>query len=1060
MESLVPAIYKDEYLLWKVSCDKVEAVVHGAKQAVDEKRGIVSLELHQKNVGIASMSYNNYWTSFCQNMVEAQVPIETFLKAHVDVKTTLSLVEEAVAEAMDNFQSSVSNVPSAPGLHFKLPHIKIPEFHGETEQWEQFWGLFESLVDQRADLPTNAKFTYLKNALKGPSAKIIAGFTITEANYEEAKKLLLAQYKDDKKCKRKLTRQLLDRKSPKHDFPDLQNFRITYNQLLRALKAYEDPANSEWLILEALLMKISKETELFIFHHLKTQYFTLDDFDKALKALINLLENSGRDKKSAEDRKSSDHASKVKKDEPPSKSKVMWQTTTRSPPSCEFCAEEHFANHCPTYTTLEDRRACLRTNQRCLKCGKAGHWANNCTTKLLCYQCKGTHWVGLCQQAVKGKSNSRGNSTGSSKRDNKSQSPKRPAKGQGGTTGKGGLSTNQNDEETRHFTKSPEKTVEKTTTNRVVVQSTYGKGEKSVALPTAIMIVKEQGVNKEPVKVRAFFDLGSQKSFIHPDTVKRLGITPTRHTVIGLAVFGQEPTSVRCPVVSLKMALGRRVARVEFLVTNKVRTTLDCPGLEATVANLRKEGVRLADAKASDVMDDVQAVIGADSLGKFISGMTHIGGINLLCSPGGHIVYGALPCGTPVKGGRSTSQSVVVFHVTVGEHEISPESISSSREPRVELLWELDAIGIKEEQHSPGERNAMQLFADNIKYENNRYWVGLPWKISPDTLPTNYRMAVGQLNSLIKTLERNPVKLAHYKQVIQDYLEQGFIEEVKDPQICGHYLPHHAVLKESATTPLRIVFNASARTGPNSISLNQALETGPSLTEKLVDSLVCFRVGRYGILADISKAFLRVGLQLKDHDYVRFLWKNNSGPGKPTTYRFKSVLFGSTASPFLLQATLNKHFEDSTSPIKEVLKRGFYVDNFQATADDLSELQNLYQEATNCLAKASMPLQEWNSNNKEFNKCVGDDERKECPSVLGIQWNTLDDTLSVKSVCFGEVKYLTKRRALSIFSSVFDPIGLLNPVMVRVNFILVSYGNSRLTGMKISVRNLWKSSRI
>ena len=338
----------------------------------------------------------------------------------------------------------------------------------------------------------------------------------------------------------------------------------------------------------------------------------------------------------------------------------------------------------------------------------------------------------------------------------------------------------------------------------MVVLSTYGKGEKSVALPTAIMIVKEQGVSKELVKVRTFFDLGSQKSFIHPDTVKRLGITPTRHTVIGLAVFGQEPTSVRCPVVSLKMALGRRVARAEFLVTNKVRTTLDCPGFEATVANLQKEGVRLADTKASDVMDDVQAVIGADSLGKFISGMTHIGGVNLLCSPGGHIIYGALPGGTPVKGSCSTSQSVVVFHVTVGEHEISPESINSSREPRVELLWELDAIGIKEEQHSPGERNAMQLFADNIKYENNRYWVGLPWKVSPDMLPTNYRMAVGQLNSLIKTLERNPVKLAHYKQVNQDYLEQGFIEEVRDPQICEHYLPHHAVLKESATTPLKL----------------------------------------------------------------------------------------------------------------------------------------------------------------------------------------------------------------------------------------------------------------
>ena len=62
------------------------------------------------------------------------------------------------------------------------------------------------------------------------------------------------------------------------------------------------------------------------------------------------------------------------------------------------------------------------------------------------------------------------------------------------------------------------------------------------------------------------------------------------------------------------------------------------------------------------------------------------------------------------------------------------------------------------------------------------------------------------------------------------------------------------------------MFNASAKIGSGSISLNEALETGPSLTEKLIDSLLSFRVGYFGMTADISKAFLHVGLQAVDRD--------------------------------------------------------------------------------------------------------------------------------------------------------------------------------------------------
>ena len=47
-------------------------------------------------------------------------------------------------------------------------------------------------------------------------------------------------------------------------------------------------------------------------------------------------------------------------------------------------------------------------------------------------------------------------------------------------------------------------------------------------------------------------------------------------------------------------------------------------------------------------------------------------------------------------------------------------------------------------------------------------------------------------------------------------------------------MPHHAVIKESAeTTKLRVVYDCSARGEKGSPSLNDCLEPGPTLQNKL-----------------------------------------------------------------------------------------------------------------------------------------------------------------------------------------------------------------------------------
>ena len=80
------------------------------------------------------------------------------------------------------------------------------------------------------------------------------------------------------------------------------------------------------------------------------------------------------------------------------------------------------------------------------------------------------------------------------------------------------------------------------------------------------------------------------------------------------------------------------------------------------------------------------------------------------------------------------------------------------------------------------------------------------------------------------------------------------MSEVKNaPRDIGFFLPHHAVTKESsATTKLRVVFDASAKTS-NGLSLNDILTVGPTIQDDIVSHLLRFRTHKYVISADIEK---------------------------------------------------------------------------------------------------------------------------------------------------------------------------------------------------------------
>ena len=182
-------------------------------------------------------------------------------------------------------------------------------------------------------------------------------------------------------------------------------------------------------------------------------------------------------------------------------------------------------------------------------------------------------------------------------------------------------------------------------------------------------------------------------------------------------------------------------------------------------------------------------------------------------------------------------------------------------------MWNLDKTGIKEPSKLEDDDYIRQEFKDLIIKKNGRFEVTWPWKEENPNLADSYDLLIGRLKSLLKIFESNPELLERYDNVIKEQLSKEIIEKVdeKDLPTRRHYIPHHAVITPNkSTTKIRIVYDASTKKKNDMRSLNEYLNRGPIILEDMCALLLRFRSKRTGIIADIEKAFLQLGLQEQD----------------------------------------------------------------------------------------------------------------------------------------------------------------------------------------------------
>ena len=362
-------------------------------------------------------------------------------------------------------------------------------------------------------------------------------------------------------------------------------------------------------------------------------------------------------------------------------------------------------------------------------------------------------------------------------------------------------------------------------------------------------------------------------------------------------------------------------------------------------------------------------------------------------------------------------------------------------------------------------------FVDNISFNGSRYSVKLPWKEGRDSLDSNYELSLARMKGQVKKLRKEPEVLQEYDSVIKGQLVSGVIERVAELEESDrvYYIPHLAVIrKETTTTKLRVVYDASAKSGKGGVSLNDYLHKGPSLTPLLFDILVRFREKRVALVGDIEKAFLNIEVDKADRVFLRFLWLENAShpESKIAVYRFCRVVFGLNASPFLLNGTLRYHisrFKDEDPEFVRTMIESFYEDDLVTGEDDTTNAFPLYVKSKNRMARGSFKLRKWMTNDKVMKGLIDAEENHETasesvtseeetyakftlgleigksrPKVLGVPWDCEND-----EICFSFEKIVakaqeispTKRGLLSLLASMFDPVGLISPVIVCMKML-------------------------
>ena len=694
------------------------------------------------------------------------------------------------------------------------------------------------------------------------------------------------------------------------------------------------------------------------------------------------------------------------RDQAPKKDTPQLPRTDGYSKPCLLCDNNHPLSECRKFARqlLKERMAFLQRKRLCYSCLRAGHFKPDCPKRETCHKCSGDHPTALHRSAPLNHMNesSPGNTPQVSSTSQETPAP-------------------------------------------ATLSSAIGVGNSLLSI---IPVRVKMKTGHREVCTHAFLDNGSSDCFMTEELFYELGGIG-RRTTINLTTLNKrnEPTKVFC----LDGLQVRGIDEVQFLDLPHIYTQPTLPVGQEHIPQQKdlKAWPNLSGINMPELDAGISLLIG-NSAPKALEPWDMINSQDN--SP--YAVKTAL--GWTVCGPRSADQDDDLGELSqISIHRIQVDnSFEDQLRTYMEYDFNEDRIFGDERALSVQDKAFLEQVNSSTVLTDGHYCIGLPKKPSILTLQNNRCQALQRLHSLQRKFSRNEDFKGKYVSFVEDLFVKGYASEVLEENLSQTdrptwYLPHHGVF-HPRKQKIRVVFDCSARFA--GASLNSHLLQGPDLTNNLVGVLLRFRQDKFAVMANLESMFHQVRVPTEDQDLLRFLWwPKGDTTTKPKEYCMHVHIFGATSSPavcvYALNRTAQDNVEDFGKETVDTVKQSFYMDDCLKSFPTEDEACNTARELVNLCQRGGWRLTKWVSNSRKVLSTVPETEL--APAVqdmdldrdglpreraLGIQWSPETDTLGYNTVV--PEKPATKRGILSAVSSVFDPLGLVAPFILKGKFIL------------------------